>query len=81
MSPKKAVYRLATSGLPILSRLQSLENAEAIGIVTVHGVHEEKDSFRLSPPRHSISLKAFEANLLGLARAYTFLSMDEVTAI
>jgi len=40
--PQKSRLSPGDIRVPILSRLQSLENAEAIGIVTVHGVHERR---------------------------------------
>jgi peptidoglycan/xylan/chitin deacetylase (PgdA/CDA1 family) len=81
MSLKGMVYRVAAGGLPLFSRLSPRRYVDNVGIIMVHGVYHRGGGSVLPAPRGSVFFLDFEANLLSLARTYTFLSMDEFVGL
>lgn len=81
MKLKRLYYRIAASTLFRLRWFREPEAADAVAVLMAHGVHDERMSRAADPPSSSISLRSFEANVLGLMGTYRFISLDEAVAM
>jgi peptidoglycan/xylan/chitin deacetylase (PgdA/CDA1 family) len=73
-----AVVGRAASYLPAFT---SRQTSPALGIIMVHGVHQECSATPLCPPSSNVSFPSFQSNIQGAARRFTFISMDEAISM
>ncbi len=76
MSLKASAYRVWNAALPFLPGPGPVAR-DSIGLVMVHDVHDDFAGKGALPTSTSVSLKSFETNVLGLARTFSFVSMDQ----
>jgi peptidoglycan/xylan/chitin deacetylase (PgdA/CDA1 family) len=79
MAIRRILYRATNSALPILSRIGPA--AKGLGIIMVHGVYDHSCLGPVPQPRSSVSLAAFKKVILPLRRHFTFVSMDDASAM